>query len=470
VKATKRRNVLSGFVVAGGTVAHAACGAPGGAAAPGAAATRTRTYQGVVLHHMGAPTDPAGQRTHERMLREIFEPAHPGVRVEDIALAGLSTLEKLVTLLAAGTPPDSARMNGYHVAQVAKQFGLLDVGAFAARDRHFSPRDMYEGAWRAGQYRGKQYGVASGMTPTVLMYNKDHFDEAGLPYPPADFKNAPWTWNRAREDAKKLARRDSSGQLVRAGIAFDAAFLSRFEATAYAFGARLVDRRDDPTRCLIDEPPSTAMFQFLRDLIHVDRTAPPTDWYVRPGTTGTAAAYQGLPYDNGILFREGKVAMAIALTDLAANRAAATLKWDYAPLPRANADGKPGGAFSNEVFVGTRGTKDPELTWDWLAAVGGPQLAEWNMLDPAIVRTPAWRPLQQQYAQSRPPDNIRVVVDVGEYGQPTMMTPAYADIEKELLGRSGATGLRPIWNDEAPLRQTLGDLARRLSELLRQTQ
>jgi multiple sugar transport system substrate-binding protein len=419
---------------------------------------------------MGAPTDPAGLRTYERMLRELFEPAHPGVRVEGIELAGLSTLDKLVVLLAAGTPPDSARMNGYHIAQVARQFGFLDVGAYAAKDKRFNPKDLFEGAWRAGQYRGKQYGVANGMTPTVLMYNKEHFDEAGLPYPPSDFKAAAWTWNRMREDAKKLAKRDSSGQLARAGIAFDAAFLSRFEATTYAFGARLVDRRDDPTKCLLDETPATAMLQFLRDLIHVDRTAPPTDWYVRPGTTGTAAAYQGLPYDNGLLFREGKVSMAIALADLAANRAVPTLKWDYAPLPRANADGKQGGAFSNEVFVGTKGTKDPELTWDWLASIGGPQIAEWNMLDPGIARTPAWRTLQSQYAQSRPPDNIRVVVDVGEYGQPTMMTPAYAEIEKELLGRSGAMGLRPIWNNEGALRQVLTDLTRKLNELLRQAQ
>jgi ABC-type glycerol-3-phosphate transport system substrate-binding protein len=329
---------------------------------------------------------------------------------------------------------------------------------------------MYEGAWRAGQYRGTQHGVANGMTPTVLMFNQDHFDEAGLPYPPSDHKQTRWTWDRMREDARRLAKRDSSGQLVRAGVAFDAAFLSRFEATAYAFGAKLVDRRDDPTRTLLDDPPSVALFQLLHDLIHVDRTAPPTDWYVRPGTTGTAAAYQGLPYDNGLLFREGKVAMAIALADLAPNRAAAGLRWDFSPLPRANADGKAGGAFSNEVFVGTKGTRNPELTWDWLAALGGPQIAEWNMVAPGLLRTPAWRTLQQQYAQARPPDNIGVVVDVGEYGVPTMMTPAYAEIEKELLGRSGATGLRPIWNDEAALRPTLADLSRRLNELLRQAQ
>jgi ABC-type glycerol-3-phosphate transport system substrate-binding protein len=212
------------------------------------------------------------------------------------------------------------------------------------------------------------------------------------------------------------------------------------------------------------------MFQFLHDLIHVDRTAPTTDWYVRPGATGTAAAYQGLPYDNGILFREGKVSMAIALPDLAPNRAASSLKWDYAPLPRANANGKAGGAFSNEVFVGTKTTKDPELTWEWLSSIGGPQIAEWNMLEPGILRTPAWRSLQQPYAQMRPPDNIRVVVDVGEYGLPTMMTPAYADVEKELLGRSGATGLRPIWNDEAPVRQTIAELTRKMNDLLRQAQ
>ena len=157
--------------------------------------------------------------------------------------------------------------------------------------------------------------------------------------------------------------------------------------------------------------------------------------------------------------------MVVALNDLALNRAATNLKWDYAPLPRANADGKAGGAFSNEVFVGTKTTKDPALTWDWLSSIGGQQISEWNMVDPGILRIPSWRPLLQQYAQSRPPDNIRVLAEAGEYGQATMMTPAYADIEKELLGRTGATGLRPIWNDEAPVRQTLTELARKLNEM-----
>ena len=48
-----------------------------------------------------------------------------------------------------------------------------------------------------------------------------------------------------------------------------------------------------------------------------------------------------------------------------------------------------------------------------------------------------------------------------------MHTFTDADVEKELLGRAGATGLRPIWNDEGPVRQTLTELARKLNELFR---
>ena len=208
-----RRRALSALAIGSSAGVLAACG---GTATPPATDTtpaKAKNYQGVVIQHMGAPTDPAGLRTYERMIREVFEPAHPGIKVDGIELGGLSTLDKLVVLLAGGTPPDSARMNGYHIAQVAKQFGFLDVASYAEKDKKFIVKDMFEGAWRAGQYRGKQYGIANGMTPTVLMYNKEHFDEAGLAYPPADFKNTSWTWNRMREDAKKLARRDGSGQL-----------------------------------------------------------------------------------------------------------------------------------------------------------------------------------------------------------------------------------------------------------------
>ena len=52
---------------------------------------------------------------------------------------------------------------------------------------------------------GKQLGIPKDLDSAAVWYNKDMFDEAGIPYPTAD-----WTWDDFREIAKKLTKADGS--------------------------------------------------------------------------------------------------------------------------------------------------------------------------------------------------------------------------------------------------------------------
>jgi ABC-type glycerol-3-phosphate transport system substrate-binding protein len=434
------------------TLFVAACGPSGTSPQP---AERSRTYEGVVFQHLAKGAGVADLRNYERVITELFEPAFPGVKVEIIPDGGIGYWEKLQAILAAGTPPDAAQQDEYFMAHLIKKGQLLELTPLQVKDRTFDPKGMYEGAWRAGHFKDKLYGLSAGIFGPMLKYNMDHFDEAGLPHPPPDSRNTSWTWSRMREDAKKLTRR-SGNQIERSGFAWDARFLSRFSGHFYAYGARVVDKLDDPTRCVLDEPRSVELLQLLHDMQHVDLTAVPADWY-RFGSTRV----NGLPGDNGALFREGKVAMSVELIELAATRRT-NLRWDYAPLPRSNFDGRVGGFVGSNVFTGMKASKHPELVWGWVSRMGGPKYHEFRMRDPDLLNTPAWKSLQVEYAKMTPPDNIKANIELGQYGMSSIMSTAYVEMQDEILN-----GLKPIWNNEAPVRQVVAEVVRKVNDLLK---
>jgi ABC-type glycerol-3-phosphate transport system substrate-binding protein len=453
---SRRRTLLGGGAVAGLTsLAPAAC-APGSQAP---AASQTIDYSTVTFQHLAKGVGVADMRNYDRAIKELFEPAHPGIKVEIIPDGGIGYWQKLLSLLAADTPPDAAQQDEYFMAHLVKKGQLLELTPLQVKDKSFNPKDMFEGAWQAGHFHDKLYGLSTGIFGPLLKFNMEHFDEAGLPYPPLDYKQGGWTWNRMREDARKLTKRDASGA-TRAGFAWDARFLSRFSGHFYAYGTKLFDRTDDPTKCVLDDPLPLELLQLLHDMRHVDQTAAPADWYSGTGDSRT----KGLPGDNGTLFRAGKVAMSIELIDLAPTRRT-DLRWDYAPLPRPNNGGKAGAFVGSNVFTGMKASKHPQLVWDWVSMMGGPKYHEFRMRDPDVLQTPSWKSLQAEFAQMKPPDNVKANVELGEYGTASIMSTAYVEMQDEILN-----GLQPVWNNDVPVRQAVTQIVGRVNDLLKQAQ
>jgi multiple sugar transport system substrate-binding protein len=448
-----RRSVV--VALGGGTAGllAAACG-PLPTASP--APSQTRSYQGVTLQHVVKGSDAARLRLLQRAIDELFVPRYPGATVQLIPEVDIGYWQKLQTLLAAGTPPDSAQQDEYFMAHLIAKDELLELTPYQRQDRGFDLKGLAESAGRAGYYRGKLYGLPSIVFGPIIQYNREHFDEAGLPYPPADPKQGGWTWNRLREDARKLTKREG-GQVVRAGFAFDARFLSRFSGHLYAYGARVMDRLDDPTKCVLDEPRAVELLQLLYDMRHRDQTAAPVAWD-GAGERRPAA----LPGDNGTNFNQGKIAMSVQLSGLAGTNKAG-LRWDYAPLPRPDDGAKPAGFIGANVYTGMRASKYPDLVWTWLAAGGGPDHEAWKVADPDILEIPAWKRNREAFARTRPPDHVAVNAELGDYATTSIMSTAYVELQDEILD-----GLRPAWRGEAPVRQVVAEVVRKANDLLRQ--
>jgi multiple sugar transport system substrate-binding protein len=143
-------------------------------------------------------------------------------------------------------------------------------------------------------YNRRVYGFPCNAGGNAIWYNKDLFDEAGVPYPKKG-----WTWEDLIDTAAKLTVRDKSGKPVRFGIYWD--FWASFDLI-YRFGGRQFS--DDFSKCIIDSPEAIAAVQFSRDLMFKHRVAPtPTE----EATLST----QGGWGSGGITFLMGKrVAMA----------------------------------------------------------------------------------------------------------------------------------------------------------------
>ena len=126
-----------------------------------------------------------------------FSDSQDKIEVEVLCIPWEQYMTKLNTMATAGELPDTGIMSEAGALQWATQGVLADLS------------DMYDGTedkpldYLAFKYDGKPVAYSVANEILVLYYNKDMFDKAGVPYPPAHADNA-WTWEEFIEVAKKL--------------------------------------------------------------------------------------------------------------------------------------------------------------------------------------------------------------------------------------------------------------------------
>lgn len=119
-----------------------------------------------------------------------------------------------------------------------------------------------------GTFDGKRYGFAAEGIIQMLYINVDHFREAGL-----DPDNPPETVEEFIAAAEKLTKKDSSGNITRAGYAprhvghgFGVA--DKFMPILHIFGGRMLSPDLSKAEGYINSPESVEAFQFYHDLVH----------------------------------------------------------------------------------------------------------------------------------------------------------------------------------------------------------
>ncbi|MCS7175286.1 ABC transporter substrate-binding protein [Pseudothermotoga sp.] len=119
--------------------------------------------------------------------------------------------QKILTDIAAGTPPDVFLLDAEMVPRYSEEKLLLNLAPYLSRlaEERVSGTNLNEyfevlvDIFRAGR---SIYALPKDTSPVGVFYNKKLFDRFGVPYPP----ESGWTWKEFEETAAKLTK-DTDG-------------------------------------------------------------------------------------------------------------------------------------------------------------------------------------------------------------------------------------------------------------------
>ncbi len=275
-----------------------------------------------------------------------FEEENSDIKIELISAPWSSYFDKIQTMMAANDAPDVMFL--HTIPSWATKNVLQDLSEFI----HYSafPVEAYnQELLSTFSYQGKIYGFPRDNDTSVLFYNKDLFDEAGVTYP--DYS---WDWETLLKASIKLTRRDERDRTTHYALVLER---NKWQLWVYMNGGRLVDDLDNPTECLLNERKAVEAVQFLRDLV--------LGYKVVPSPAGLAQLGS-----SSELFATGRVAMVISnAAQIASFLANENLHFGIAPLPyrvkRANTLGGAG-------FVMYSQSTHKEEAWKFMQFLCGP--------------------------------------------------------------------------------------------------
>ena len=312
----------------------------------------------------GNQTDLQSQRT----ALETYQREYPDVEITIIeGDAGVSYPTTKI-LIAGGTMADVFVPGIWNYNGMIRDGILVDLEPYIERDQ-LALADFNASTIESmrGLSDGRLYGLPMGYNIQSLYYNKDMFDHAGLPYPPADGE---YTWNDLREWARKLTLDEN-------GISADSpdfdpnrtkqwGFYSMavspippgYEPILMAFGGSTMTL-PDRMKCNLEHPASIEAWQFIQDMIWTDHSM--------------VSPYVNQEQQGSHRFLTGQIAMMQGSHEqvVEISQKNPELRYDMAPLPK----GPAGQATVMQLHVWAiyNGSKNKDTAWHlvkWLATEG----------------------------------------------------------------------------------------------------
>lgn len=139
-----------------------------------------------------------GSESELRILKPIlidFEKENPDIKVEFLHIPQ-NYFQKLHLLFASNTAPDVLFINNQYLPVYANTGVLENLAGYG-----FELDDFYSKSVEALSWEDKNYGIPRDMSNLVIYYNKEIFDDAGIPYP-----NNNWTVEEFLSIAKGITK------------------------------------------------------------------------------------------------------------------------------------------------------------------------------------------------------------------------------------------------------------------------
>ena len=283
------RNAVAGSVAVATVAALglAGCGTDASSGASSGGSTTIQIWEG----YSGA------EATAFSHLVSQYEAEYPGEKVDTLYVNNDDTLQKVLTAVRGGSPPDIAYLYGSwapNVAQIPQVVNLTSV----VREPGVDWNDFWQGERDVATVNGKVIGIPALVDNLAVVYNKTLFAKAGLKPP-----SAGWTWQDFVADAEKLtdsATKQYGTAYVTPGTE-DTVW--HWEALLWEAGGKLLTANN--TKAAFDSPAGLQSLNTLRTMAVTDKSM-----YLDPSDS---------EYAN--LFNSGKIGMLV------------TGPWDLSSFP-----------------------------------------------------------------------------------------------------------------------------------------
>ena len=307
-----RRRFLGGVPLMGTAAWVAACGQTG--AAPSAPAKEPVTLE------WSFAVDPGFDVPMLENVR-LFQQANASVKInarDESSLGGTGQTQKVLTQLAAGTPPDTTYFTAKQFMSYVAIDALLELDSRLAKDKTVKLDDVYPQTLEYSRFDpakrvhalGKLFGLPYLFGPVFVGYNKSLFLKRGLKLPDDYEKEGRWTCDTLLDVAKQLTAGAGDDRTFGITPPFPTG-IDVSNSWMWPMGAQFFDR--ELKQSLLTSPDSIAAHEYVTDLFVKHRVAPlPSDPPPPGGLAGgrigmslilrqTAAAFDKGDFEKGMV-------------------------------------------------------------------------------------------------------------------------------------------------------------------------
>jgi len=207
-------------------------------------------------------TDVEGNAFHH--LVNEFNSSHKNIHVSVLETNNDYALQKVLTAVRGGTPPDVAYLYGSWAPNVAKIPSVVDLSSVVKKPSvHW--QDFYPGEREVTTVNGKVIGMPALVDNLAIVYNKSLFQKAGVAPP-----SPTWTWDDFRAAAKRLT--DPATKQFGWSYAADASedTVWRWEAMLWEAGGQILNSND--TKAAFDSPAGLRAMTMLKQMAVDDKS------------------------------------------------------------------------------------------------------------------------------------------------------------------------------------------------------
>ncbi len=360
-----------------------------------------------------------------------FEETNPGLTVETTRFAYDDFKPALLTALAGGEAPDTARMDIAWVSEFADQGALLQLDT-AMPDFESIASGTFPGPLSTNFWQGHYYGLPQNTNTQVLLWNEEMFSVAGVDGPPA-------TIDEFAEDACALS--DPANEQY--GYALGGTYFWAPAPIFYAMGGKIVDDDISTATGYINGPESVAAFTLLDNLYDQGCVSP----NLLGGGIGTSDGHA-----------TGKYAMIIDgpwMVDIYAGNYP-DFNVNFAPIPT-GADGTTSSVVGGEDVVIFYDSENTDAAMKWAAYLLSDE-AQLMMAQVGVIPT-----LSGLIGNPELPSYFDVFLTQLETAQARVPHPAWSDMD----GAINNAFQRMLRNEQTP-QEALDQAAEEINALLGQ--